>query len=169
MLNVEKIEKDNKLHFVWTKHIFFLANIIFVFTIAISWLVVSKTADLININHLSKYIPFIIMTPISLILWFISFYFNQNDIKLFKINTSSKYLNIYFLSHLFFILNILLSSLLYILLDIVLPHNNIKIQTSTIYIIQLSFTAFLSLISIVLNKLSIFKMELDIYKKKYDK
>ncbi|MDR2653885.1 MAG: hypothetical protein LBB39_01060 [Mycoplasmataceae bacterium] len=168
MLPVEKVEKDNKLYFSWTKHLFFFASILIVLTIAIVWLVVQKTED-ISINPIVKYVPFFVITPISLIIWFVGFHFSQKDINLIKVNISKRTLAMYFLSNIIYCCEIILITILFLLFEVVFPNNNIKIDSRIEYIILLVISGTISLFSITFYRYSVYRIEYEIYKKRYSK
>ena len=167
MNKINKIEKDNKFIFVYTKKLFLLINIVVILGYIISYLIGNKLNEGKNdtgVSTMVLYIPIYICNIISIISLGIIFYFEQKDIKLIAMTTPKKYINIYITSYIMHVFLIIITlSLLMILNSTVMQ----VITTKWCYIITIISGAILSIIEITLYKYSIFKIEITQYIRRY--
>jgi len=162
---IDKIEQENNLTFRWTKHIFLLANVLMILGIAISWIVIANV-DNPTYPFLNKCLPVLILTLVSLGFWYLSFHFCTKDIKTLSASVPGKYLKLFRLSNILYIMFIFLSSAMFVIFNIFLADGG-TLKTETSYIISISISGALSIVVVTINKYSLFMIEYEIYKKRY--
>jgi membrane protein YdbS with pleckstrin-like domain len=145
--------------------LFILANIIIIIGVAISWTLVLKGSEAERDTVISPslpYIPMIICYLLSIGIWFITYWFNGKDIFLIKGVVKQLNLKQYMIANVMFLVNIILIATLF------LVFSRTDIQTNIKYGITFGVGAFISLIVIGLYRYAIYKMEVVMYKRKFE-
>ncbi|GMO15860.1 MAG: hypothetical protein Ta2E_06980 [Mycoplasmoidaceae bacterium] len=164
----EKIESENNLHFRWTKYLFSLSILLLLLGIAISWILNNKLEEDETMNPENVYLPFAILTPCSVIAWFIGYYFNNKDMAIIRSTVEKKYIKYYFIGCVLYFCLVILSGIFYIVfINILYKQQGIIKQSNIAFIIVMVSTAVMAIAVIWMNKYSTYCMEYEIYKKRY--
>jgi len=163
---VGKIEEENSLSFRWTKHVFLLANVLIIIGIGISWAVANTTHTNYSNNWIYTILPVMICSILSLGLWFLSFYYSHKDIKIISASIHKKYIKLFELGNILFLLFVFIASGCFVVFNIIFISNGyLGIKWS--YIITLVVSAVLSLPVVAINRYALFCSEYELYKKRY--
>jgi hypothetical protein len=107
-----------------------------------------------------------VITPVAIGVWFLGYYFNNKDMPIIKSHIGKKDINLYYISNILFFCLILVSTVLYLVCFQFLVKND-KLSFQNGYIIVFAISAAFSVAVVTVNKFALYKIEYEIYKKRY--
>ncbi len=157
---INNIEDDNGVSLTWTWYLLIGACFLLLLGIAISWILITRSA----ISSQIYYLPSLICSLLSICLLISFVYIDTKDFNLLKYHVPKKIFTIYFWS-----IAVFAFSIFFAIVYLFFYRISDSISTDTFFIIGFVITALLTLIAIGLYRYAKYKIDLTIYLRKHGK
>lgn len=157
---IDNIEDDNGVSLTWTWYLLIGACFLLLLGIAISWILITRSA----ISSQIYYLPSLICSLLSICLLISFVYIDTKDFNLLKYHVPKKIFRIYFWS-----IAVFAFSIFFAIVYLFFYRISDSISTDTFFIIGFVITALLTLIAIGLYRYAKYKIDLTIYLRKHGK